>query len=208
MEEINLKILLIGDSSVGKTSILLKYIEDKFAENYVSTIGIEYKIKSLIINGKKVLLRIWDTSGQERYRSITQNFYRNANGILFIFDITNKETFDNIKNWLMDSDGCEDHKVTKILVGNKIDNNENRKVDDDIIQKFAEKKGMKYFETSAKDGINIDQVFRKLAELILTNKSEEEEENEKEEYVPNYARKQSFNLSFDSCKPKKKSQCC
>ena len=205
MAEINLKILLIGDSSVGKSSILLKYIEDKFSENYVSTIGIEYKIKTLIINGKKVLLRIWDTSGQERYRSITQNFYRNANGILFIFDITNKETFENIKNWIIDSDS-EDNQVIKVLVGNKIDIDENRKIDNDIIQKYAEKKGMKYYETSAKEGINIDLVFRKIAELILSKS--EEEEGKEEEYHPHNPRKDSFNLSIDSSEPKKKKQCC
>ena len=205
MNEINLKILLIGDSSVGKSSILLKYIEDKFSENYVSTIGIEYKIKTLIINWKKVLLRIWDTSGQERYRSITQNFYRNANGILFIFDITNKETFENIKNWIIDSDS-EDNQVIKVLVGNKIDIDENRKIDNDIIQKYAEKKGMKYYETSAKEGINIDLVFRKIAELILSKS--EEEEGKEEEYHPHNPRKDSFNLSIDSSEPKKKKQCC
>ena len=205
MAEINLKILLIGDSSVGKSSILLKYIEDKFSENYVSTIGIEYKIKTLIINGKKVLLRIWDTSGQERYRSITQNFYRNANGILFIFDITNRESFENIKNWIIDSDSA-DNEVIKVLVGNKIDIDENRKIDNDIVKKYAEKKGMKYFETSAKEGINIDIVFRKIAELILS-KSEEEGQNEVE-YLYNNARKDSFNLSIDSSEPKKKKQCC
>ena len=211
MAETNLKILLIGDSSVGKTSILLKYIDDKFSDNYISTIGIEYKIKTLTINGKKVLLRIWDTSGQERYRSITQNFYRNANGILFIFDITNKESFDNIKNWLIDSDSCEDDSVTKILVGNKIDINEDRKVDDDQIKKYADKKGMKYFVTSAKEGTNIDLIFRKLAELILTNKSpEEKDNNEEKQYLPNpnSPRKKSFNLSISSHKQKKKKPCC
>ena len=105
--EINLKILLCGDSSVGKTSLLLRYTEEYFPEMHISTIGVEYKIKILNINGRKVILRIWDTSGQERYRSITQNFYRNANGILFVFDLTSKETFDNIRNWLTDSKDYE-----------------------------------------------------------------------------------------------------
>ena len=205
MADIYLKILLIGDTSVGKTSILCKYIDDEFSDTYLSTIGIEFKIKSLIINGKKVLLRIWDTSGQERYRSITQNFYRNANGILFIFDITKKETFDNIKIWLTDSENCEDNKVTKMLIGNKIDLENKRKIDNETIKKFAEKKEMKYFEASAKEGINIDNIFRELAELILFNKSKEENE---EETIRNRNRENSFNLSFDSIEPIKKKTCC
>ena len=205
MADIYLKILLIGDTSVGKTSILCKYIDDEFSDTYLSTIGIEFKIKSLIINGKKVLLRIWDTSGQERYRSITQNFYRNANGILFIFDITKKETFDNIKIWLTDSENCEDNKVTKMLIGNKIDLENKRKIDNETIKKFAEKKEMKYFEASAKEGINIDNIFRELAELILFNKSKEDNE---EEIIRKRNRENSFNLSFDSIEPIKKKTCC
>ena len=205
MADIYLKILLIGDTSVGKTSILCKYIDDEFSDAYLSTIGIEFKIKSLIINGKKVLLRIWDTSGQERYRSITQNFYRNANGILFIFDITKKETFDNIKIWLTDSENCEDNKVAKMLIGNKIDLENKRKIDNETIKKFAEKKEMKYFEASAKEGINIDNIFRELAELILFNKSKEENE---EEIIRKRNRENSFNLSFDSIEPIKKKTCC
>ena len=169
MNEINLKILLCGDSSVGKTSLLLKYTDNFFPDLHISTIGVEYKIKELNIKGRKVILRIWDTSGQERYRSITQNFYRNANGILFVFDLTKKDTFDNIKNWLTDSQNFE-AKVIKILVGNKADLIEERKVNQEIVERFAEKKEMQYYETSAKDGINVDKAFRELAELILENK--------------------------------------
>ena len=166
-----LKILLIGDSSVGKTSILLKYIDDKFSDNYMSTIGVEYKIKSLTINGKKVMLRIWDTSGQERFLSITKNFYRNANGVIFVFDITNETSFYNIKLWLNDLENCEG-KITKILVGNKVDLEENRKVGKEKIKKYIEKKEMKYFEVSAKEGINIDLIFKELAELIFLEQPE------------------------------------
>ncbi len=203
--EINLKILLCGDSSVGKTSLLLRYTEEYFPEMHISTIGVEYKIKILNINGRKVILRIWDTSGQERYRSITQNFYRNANGILFVFDLTSKETFDNIRNWLTDSQDYET-KVTKILVGNKIDLTEGRKVEKDTVLKYAEKKEMKYYETSAKDGTNVDKAFRELAELILENKTDEEI---KEEYMDSTKNNSSFNLSMESEKSaKKKKNCC
>ena len=205
MNEINLKILLCGDSSVGKTSLLLKYTDNFFPDLHISTIGVEYKIKELNIKGRKVILRIWDTSGQERYHSITQNFYRNANGILFVFDLTKKDTFDNIKNWLTDSQNFE-AKVIKILVGNKADLIEERKVNQEIVERFAEKKEMQYYETSAKDGINVDKAFRELAELILENKSDEEI---KEQYLDNSKNASSFNLSMETKpKEKKKKGCC
>ena len=204
MNEINLKILLCGDSSVGKTSLLLKYVDDYFSDLHISTIGVEYKIKELNINGRKVILRIWDTSGQERYRSITQNFYRNANGILFVFDLTSKISFNNIKNWLTDSQDFET-KVTKILVGNKVDLSEDRVLEKDYVESYAEKKEMKYFETSAKDGVNVNKAFRELAELILENKSEEEI---KEQYMDNSKNTSSFNLSMEIRPKEKKRKCC
>ena len=204
LNEINLKVLLIGDSSVGKTSILLKYIDDQFPELHISTIGVEYKIKTLTINEKKVVLRIWDTSGEERYRSITRNFYRNANGILFIFDITKKESFDNIKNWLLDSQIIET-KVIRMLIGNKIDLEKQRKIGKEIIENYAERKEMKYYETSAKEGTNIDIIFMELAKQILSSKTEDDIIDDYNDYSYNNS---SFNLSNESEKQKKKRQCC
>ena len=204
LNEINLKVLLIGDSSVGKTSILLKYIDDQFPELHISTIGVEYKIKTLTINEKKVVLRIWDTSGEERYRSITRNFYRNANGILFIFDITKKESFDNIKNWLLDSQIIET-KVIRMLIGNKIDLEKQRKIEKEIIENYAERKEMKYYETSAKEGTNIDIIFMELAKQILSSKTEDDIIDDYNDYSYNNS---SFNLSNESEKQKKKRQCC
>ena len=195
---------MIGDSSVGKTSILLKYIDHQFPEVHISTIGVEYKVKTLTIDEKKVVLRIWDTSGEERYRSITRNFYRNANGILFIFDITKKESFDNIKNWLLDSQIIET-KVIRMLIGNKIDLEKQRKIEKEIIENYAERKVMKYFETSAKEGTNIDIIFMELAKQILSSKTEEDIIDDYNDYSYNNS---SFNLSNESEKQKKKRQCC
>jgi len=162
MNELDLKILLVGDTCVGKTSILSKYIDDIFEENHISTIGVEYKVKSIIINGIKINLRIWDSSGQDRFRSITQSFFRNADGILFIFDLTEKKTFEGVKQWLIDSE-YYDLNIKKILVGNKVDLVEKRKVDKVIIDNFVKKIQLKYYEMSAKDGTNIDNTFRELA---------------------------------------------
>lgn len=202
MSEISLKILLVGDSSVGKTTLLLKYVEGQFSESHITTIGVEYKDKEIIINNRKVNLQIWDTSGQERYRSITKNFYRNADGILFIFDVTNEDSFNHLKDWLTNSEECE-KEFKKIIVGNKIDL-ENRLIKKERMEHYAEKENIKCFETSAKDGTNVDVIFQKIGELILANKTEEEI---KEEFI--IRPHSSSTLSKDSkTKEVKKKKCC
>ena len=173
MCDVCLKILLVGDSSVGKTTLLLQYVDGKFSENHITTIGVEYKDKEITVNNRKINLQIWDTSGQERYQSITKNFYRNADGILFVFDVTNEESFNHIKNWLMTSEDVEKN-FKKIMVGNKIDLEDKIVINKEKADKFAEKKNMKCFLTSAKDGINVDTIFQEIAELVLANKTEEE----------------------------------
>ena len=177
MSQINLKILLVGDSSVGKTTLLLKYVEGKFSDSHITTIGVEYKDKPIILNNRNINLQIWDTSGQERYRSITKNFYRNADGILFVFDVTREDTFAHIKDWLISSDEC-DKDFKKIIVGNKIDLE--RVVSKEKVENFGKSKNMKCYEVSAKTGEGLDNVFQAIAELILEGKSEEEI---KEEFI-------------------------
>ena len=205
MNEIDLKILLIGDTSVGKTSILSKYIDDIFEENQISTIGVEYKVKSLIINGRKINLRIWDSSGQERFRSITQSFFRNAEGILYIFDLTEKKTFEGVKQWLIDSESYN-LNIKKILVGNKVDLVEKRKVEKEIIDNFVKKIQLKYYEMSAKDGTNIDNVFRELAEMILSGFSEEDL-NEKLN-ISDLGQKKDGSFIITNPKKNQKKKCC
>ena len=205
MNEIDLKILLVGDTSVGKTSILSKYIDDIFEENQISTIGVEYKVKSLIINGRKINLRIWDSSGQERFRSITQSFFRNAEGILYIFDLTEKKTFEGVKQWLIDSESY-DLNIKKILVGNKVDLVEKRKVEKEIIDNFVKKIQLKYYEMSAKDGTNIDNVFRELAEMILSGFSEEDL-NEKLN-ISDLGQKKDGSFIITNPKKNQKKKCC
>ena len=203
MAEITLKILLVGDSAVGKTTLLIKYIEDKFSDAHITTIGVEYKDKEITINNRKVNLQIWDTSGQERYQAITKNFYRNADGIIFVFDVTKEESFKHLKDWLNSSQDC-DKEFKRIIVGNKIDLEEKRVIDKDRIDHFAEKENIQCFETSAKNGANVDVIFQKIGELILANKTEEEI---REEYIirPHSA----STLSKDSNHAEiKKKKCC
>lgn len=203
MTEISLKILIVGDSNVGKTSLLLKYTDDYFSESHVATIGVEYKIKTLILRGMQIKLQIWDTSGQERFRSLTQNFFRNANGVLFVYDITEKKSFDNIKEWMNVSQNTESD-FKSLIVGNKCDLEDERKVSKEALQKFSDKKKIEAFETSAKENTNVSKIFETLAELILENKNEEEIKEE-------FGEKKEHSLSVSSKggdEEQKKKGCC
>ena len=173
-DEIVIKVLLLGDSNVGKTSLMLRYTDDIFEENAASTIGVEFKNKKIELNGKKIKLHILDTAGQEKYRSVSKNFIRSGDGIIFTFDLTEEKTFKSIKDWLITSEEIN-QGFQKILVGNKLDL-PNKKINKEIVDKFYERNKIKmeYFEVSAKDGKNVEQIFREITQLILANKSEKE----------------------------------
>jgi small GTP-binding protein len=203
MSGINLKILLVGDSAVGKTTLILKYVDGKFSDSHITTIGVEYKDKEITVNNRKINLQIWDTSGQERYRSITKNFYRNAHGILFVFDVTNQTSFDHLKDWLNSSNEC-DIDFKKIIVGNKIDLND-RVVNKETMEFFAEKNQIKKsYETSAKDGTNVDLIFKEMAELILANKTDEEIN---QEFLVRPHASSTLSKDSENLEPEKK-KCC
>ena len=171
--EINLKILILGDSSVGKTTLLLKYVDGYFPTIYVATIGVEYKVKKININGININLQIWDTAGQERFRGITKNFLKGADGIIYTYDITNKSSFDSLKNWIMTAEETVEG-FKKIIIGNKIDLEENRKVSKESFNKFCQNKNMQGYEVSAKEGTNVNESFELLAKLIIEGKTKEQ----------------------------------
>ena len=202
--DINLKILILGDSSVGKTSLLLKYADGYFPTIYVATIGVEYKIKQINVNGLDINLQIWDTAGQERFRSITQNFMKGADGIMYVYDITEKSSFDNLKNWIRQSeDSTEGFK--KIIVGNKSDLELDRNVPKESLQKFCDDRKLKGVEVSAKLGTNVSETFERLAKMILADKS-------KEEIIKTYTeggRERGLSIKSKEEKNKKdKKKCC
>ena len=199
--QIVLKLLLLGDSSVGKTSILLKYISNKFDESSISTVGVDYMDKIIDYNKFKIKLQIWDTSGEEKFRTITKNFYRNADGLLVVFDLTKKESYDHIKSWLDEAKENND-KLKTILIGNKLDLKDERIVAIDVAKQFAEKNNLKYIETSAKDGTNINELFQAIIDLLFDGKSSEE--------ILHEFTKQDSSLSVvdDSMEVKKKKACC
>ena len=164
------KVILLGDMSVGKTSILLRYVENKFKENIISTIGVDFLDKIIDYGDTKIALKIWDTSGQEKYESIAQNFLRDTDGAFLVFDLTEKSSFDHIKKWLNEiNDSNENVKI--IILGNKSDLKDKRVVAEDIAINFAQKHNFKYFETSAKDNTNINEAFKALADSFMENRT-------------------------------------
>ena len=197
MDEITLNILLLGDSSVGKTSLMIRFTDQKFEENNSATVGIEFKNKEIQINDKTIKLHILDTAGQEKYKSVAKNFIRMRDGIIFTFDLCNKESFESIKNWLITADEAnEDYQ--RILVGNKYDLPD-KIINKEKAEKLAQKYNMKYFETSAKDGTNVEVIFKEIAELILSSPKGKKIEEE--------TKKKNENLKIESKKSKKNKNC-
>ena len=167
-KELLYKILLLGDSSVGKTCFLMRYSDNTFQEIHMSTIGLDYKLKNVQLDdGKIVKIQIWDTAGQDRFRSITKNYYKGAHGIILIYDVTSRKTYENIKNWVSQIKEEVSEKVTIILVGNKIDDEKNRKVTTEEGENMAKECGLDFFETSAKSGVNIDSTFNELVKKTV-----------------------------------------
>ncbi|XP_065192618.1 ras-related protein Rab-8B-like [Sycon ciliatum] len=162
------KLLLIGDSGVGKTCILFRFSEDAFNSTFISTIGIDFKIRTIELDGKKIKLQIWDTAGQERFRTITTAYYRGAMGIMLVYDITNDKSFDNIKNWIRNIEEHASADVERMILGNKCDMDEKRTVSKERGEQLAVEYGVKFMETSAKASINVEESFIMLARDIKT----------------------------------------
>ena len=200
LSEIKLKLLIIGDSNVGKTSMLLNYTDNYFPESHLATIGVEYKVKEITTQKYNVVLQIWDTAGQERFRSITKSFFRNTNGILFVYDITSRKSFQSVKDWIKDSE-MHDTGFHKLLVGNKIDLEDKREIKTSELKDFGNKKGIEVIETSAKNRINIDEAFQKIVEIIIGNKSEKE-------ILEEYGTKHTNEISLNKGSLEKKGACC
>ena len=153
------KILIIGDSSVGKSNLLLRFSDNIFHETFLPTIGVDFKIKNLTVGNNKVKLNIWDTAGQERFKTITATYYKGSHGIVLVYDITDRNSFTNISTWLSEIKKQAGPNVVRYLVGNKCDLEEERKVSFKEGQEFADSIGISFMETSAKEKINVDDVF-------------------------------------------------
>lgn len=161
------KLLLIGNTSSGKSSLLVRFADNMFSQTYLPTIGVDFKISTLQLNDKTLKLQIWDTAGQERFKTITSAYYKGAHGIIVTYDITDKGSFHDVENWLAEVDKHCTENVSKLLVGNKSDLEEQRQVSRDEGKAVAEKLGMNFIETSARDGTNVSEMFKMIAQEIF-----------------------------------------
>lgn len=169
-DDMVLKVILIGDSGVGKSCLLKSFMGDPFKGVYTSTIGVDFEIKPIQIDGKTVNLQIWDTAGQERFRTITTSYYRSADAILLVFDLADERTFQNLDAWLEDVRLYASRSVEICLIGNKVDLQEERMIDFKDAKAYADKHNFQYFETSAKSKVNVEKAFTKLTHAVYTNK--------------------------------------
>ena len=188
------KILLLGDSEVGKSCFLMRYADNVFVDNYITTIGLDYKLKYIQLDsGEIIKVQLWDTAGQDRYRTIAKNYYKGSHGILLLYDVTKTNSFENIREWIRDIREEVYEKAIIFLIGNKIDKKEDRKIQTEQGAKLAEEFNLPFFEASAKSGENVDEIFKALYKKI----SEVYIELQKEK-----------GTKLSSNKKKKKNKCC
>ncbi len=193
------KLLIIGESGVGKTCLLLQFTEGSFTTNHLTTIGIDFKIKIINLEEKQIKLQIWDTAGQERFRTITKTYYKGAHGIILTYDVTDENSFKNVRNWVKQIEQNAQTNVCKVLVGNKCDR-EDRKVSYEEGAKLAKEFNMQFFETSAKSNYNVNETFTFLTKEILNSQCKDKDS-------------QSNTISIDNKKDNSKSikdnkKCC
>ena len=196
------QILILGDSSVGKTSLISRYANGIFKEEYLATVGLDYYNKQDTINNLNVLVKLWDTAGQERFKSLTPNYFRNAEGVVIVFDVTNLETFENLKYWISSIKSNLGEKniiIPIIIIGNKIDMNDMRDINKEEADKFAKENDYKYFEASAKTGEGVDEAFREIVNQILDNSDKLEEIKEE---------RKSIKIQEEPNNNQKKKNCC
>ncbi|EGD76056.1 GTP-binding protein yptV3 [Salpingoeca rosetta] len=160
-----LKILIIGDSNCGKSCLLMRFTDDTFDEHMGPTIGVDFKNKMLTLNGQQVKLTVWDTAGQDRFKTLTASYYRGAHGVILVYDVTRRATFEHIIPWLNEANVYCDDNVVKMLVANKID--EPRQVSTDEGRALAREKNMLFIECSAKTKVGVQQAFEELAQQVL-----------------------------------------
>jgi len=202
-------LLLLGDSGVGKSCLLLRFSEDEFTSSFITTIGIDFKTKNMTLDGEIVKLQIWDTAGQERFRTITSAYYRGAMGIVLVYDITDEPSFNNIRNWIRNINEHASDRVNKILVGNKCDMDANRKraVPQSRGAALAKEYNMPFYETSAKSNTNVEEVFVHITRDILKRLNKEQAMSRQCASPPKEEEMNAETLSLTS-RATTKSRCC
>jgi len=196
--DMTLKIIVLGSSEVGKTCVLNRYFNNEFKENCLSTIGIDFQTKFFKFEDKKIKVNYTDTAGQEKFRAISVNYLKGANGVILVFDITNRESFDLLESWMNELRENNKAGISKVLIGNKSDLAEKRDVQKEEAEKFAESIKCKYYESSAKTGENITEALDEVARITYLDAKNNEEEISRESIV----------LSREEKNEKKKIFCC
>ena len=199
-EEIKIKIMLLGESQIGKTSLIQRYVKNNFNLSYITTVGIDFQLKQIKMNNKSIKLQIWDTAGQERFKNITKSYFHSSDGFIVGYDITSRLSFTNVSTWLKEINDNAPEEIQKILIGNKCDLNE-REVTTEEGQKLAEENGMKFFETSAKNDINVKETFESITKDILDAQYKEEGESRNSLVIDR-------NIEKKKDEEKKKKGCC
>ncbi|EGR29335.1 Ras family protein, putative [Ichthyophthirius multifiliis] len=175
------KLVIIGNSGVGKSSLLLRFSDDQFNENYLTTIGVDFRFRTLNIEGKSVKLQIWDTAGQERFRTITSAYYKGADGIVLVYDITSQNTFDDIeKFWISEVESYAEKNVELMLIGNKKDLNQ--QVTTQIAEEYAKHKNMEFFEVSAKTADSVQQAFLTLSKKLMAKREPKNQQGNNQQH--------------------------
>jgi len=195
-------LVLIGDSGVGKSCLLLRFADDNFTDSYISTIGVDFRFRTITIDKKTVKLQIWDTAGQERFRTITSAYYRGADGIIMVYDVTSSESFDHVEEWLSEVDRYANENTSKLLVGNKADLIEEKQVQEDQAQRFADKLGISFLETSAKTSTNVDAAFLTMAKELIKNREKQQASGGGTSTRP------GGKVSFKTITPPRQKKCC
>lgn len=178
------KLVLIGDSGVGKSCLLLRFADDAFTESYISTIGVDFRFRTVKIDKKTVKLQIWDTAGQERFRTITSAYYRGADGIIMVYDVTSMDSFEHVNDWLKEVNRYASEGTCKLLVGNKSDRTIDKVVTTEQAKEFADELGIEFLETSAKSAKNVEEAFLTMAgELIRQRMARVETTSDEKEKI-------------------------
>jgi len=197
------KLLIIGDAGVGKSSLLLRFADNTFTSAYINTIGVDFKIRTVNVDGKTIKLQIWDTAGQERFRTITATYYRGTHGVIVVYDVTDRDSFENVRRWMSEIDNncdTQQNPVNRVLVGNKTDMADSIEVTESEAQDYANSIRVEHFRCSAKENKCVDKMFDQITKMALHSK-------QRQEIRPQHAQGGNVRLNPNS-QGKKKSGCC
>ena len=195
------KVLLLGNSNVGKSSLFLRFVDDIWNDTFVPTIGVDFKIKTFDIDEKKIKMQIWDTAGQGRFKNIIASYYRGAHGILLIYDVTDKDSFKNLSNWLIEIEKNASKNVLKVLIGNKTDLEDKRVITYNQGKEFADTYGLKFIETSAKKNLNVTEAFETLGRELMQASEDKKITKQRQNKKISVAKAQDLDIE-------KKKGCC